>query len=166
MATLIKHFDYPCSIDEVFGKFATDECFRKRLQEQGASDIVLESQTGAEFNYTFRVKRELPQFVPKLMRSQFSKLSDVLLVRQKEIWAKESEGRLVCRMYSDLDQFKVKVENTSTYTACEGGCVNNLKMKVSCDLPLIGNKLSKFIRDDNDAVMDREHLILMHILSN
>lgn len=164
MATLRKRYSYNCSIDDVVNYFATDECFRLRMSAQNAETINFVSQQGLEFRYTFTVKRELPSFLPRLMRKQLSKLSDSLLVSQSEMWSRKSQDLVSYHMLSELEQFKIKVESASIYSSTPTGCVNDMVMEISCGLPLVGSKLADYVCADNEVVMDNEYELLQSML--
>lgn len=164
MATFTKSFTYKHPIEAVLQVFVTESCFRTRMSEQGASNVRLMERKGLDFQYTFTVQRELPGFIPKLMRNKLAKFSKALLVEQRETWLQEGESKLSFHMMSYLDQFKVRVENKSVYTPTATGCINNMVMNVECDLPIIGSKLAEFICEENIQVMDDEYKLLKNLL--
>jgi len=51
----------------------------------------------------------------------------------------------------------VTVSGTQTLRPEGGGCTNEVQMKVSCGIPLIGGKLADFVGGDIKRFMDEEY---------
>lgn len=159
MATLNKEYRYNHPVKAIFDVASTEDCFRAKMKEQHAADIKVESKDGNNVVYTYQVERDLPSFIPGMLRKQLEKLSH-MSVRQQETWTWESDTRFVYRMVTDLEQMKIRVENVSAYEADGDNCVNHVAMTFTCGLPIIGKKLADYVRDENNGIMDNEFKML------
>lgn len=159
MATLNKEYRYNHPVQDIYTVASTEDCFRAKMKEQHAVDIKVESRNGSDVVYTYLVERELPSFIPKMLRKQLEKLSH-MSVRQQEKWTKESDSKFVYHMVTELDQMKIRVENTSTFVADGDECVNHIAMTFSCGLPIIGKKLAEYVSEENVGIMDNEYRML------
>ncbi len=159
MATLHKEYRYKHPVQDIFRVASTEDCFRAKMKEQNAVDIQVESSNGTEAVYTYLVERELPHFLPKMLRKQLEKMSHQS-VRQQEKWTQESDTKYVYHMVTELEKLKIRVENTSTYEADGDETVNHLVMNFSCGLPIVGKKLADYVKEENDSIMDNEYRML------
>lgn len=140
MKTISLKHKYKFPTKDVHSVLVKPETFQVRMNEQGAIDIVVVNEGENKTTYEYSVKREMPNFIPRLIRKEFDKMAGMISLRHEEEWLKEGD-RYTCNMNVVLDKLKINVKSKTTYTpdADDETLIEQL-MEIRCDIPLVGKK--------------------------
>jgi hypothetical protein len=145
------HYDYPA--DAVFKFFSDPDLIQAKFEGIGTRNVEVLECAAADGGIT-QTKREVPANVPGLLKKFLGAWNKVT---QTEEWEQGEDGERVCDLNVEIAGVPVTVSGTMTLRSEGSGCVNDIRIKVSCSIPLVGGKLADFVAGDTEKAMDAEY---------
>lgn len=145
---------YTKGVESVFKFFSEPAAVAAKYAGVGARNVeVLEaSESGGV--HTVKVRREVPADVPGLLQKFLGAWNKVM---QTEQWRTAAGGARTCDLKVDIVGVPVGVTGTMHLRPEGGGCVNDVRLNVTCGIPLVGKKLAEFVAGDIKKAMDAEY---------
>ena len=145
---------YPQGVAAVFKFFSDPDTIKAKYEGIGARHIeILESAESGGI-HTTKTQREVPSDVPGILQRFLGAWNKVI---QTEQWELQEGGVRTCEMDIDVAGVPVTATGTMTLRPEGDGCVNEVRIKVTCGIPLIGGKLADFVGGDTKKNMDLEY---------
>lgn len=145
---------YNSATDEVFEFFHDPEKIKAKYEGIGSRNInVLEASEHAD-GFTVKIQREVPADVPGILQKFLGAWNKVV---QTEQWQTTQDGGRSCNLQVDVIGVPVSVSGTMMLQPEASGCVNDVRIKVTCGIPLVGKKLAEFVGNDTKKAMDSEY---------
>jgi hypothetical protein len=157
----LHHYDH--DVDTVFKVFHDPAFITAKYQGIGARNIELLECSGEGNTYTIKVKREVPADVPGILKKFLGAWNKV---EQTEEWQGETGGVRTCKLDINVIGVPVKVSGTMTLSPEGGGCVNDVRIKVTSGIPLVGSMLADFVGGDTNKSMGAEYAFIKDYLAN
>jgi hypothetical protein len=154
---------YTQDIDTVFRVFHDPEFIKAKYEGVGARNIELLECSESGGTYTIEVKREVPADVPGILKKFLGAWNKV---KQTEEWQGKTGDVRTCQLGIDIMGVPVSVSGTMTLRLEGNGCVNDVRINVTCRIPLIGGKLAAFVANDTKKSMDAEYQFIKDYLAN
>jgi len=145
------HYDHPA--DAVFKYFSDQDLIQAKFESIGTRNVEVLDCAGADGGVT-QSTREVPANVPGVLKKFLGAWNKVT---QTEEWGSEEGGERVCDLSVEIAGVPVNVSGTMTLRAEGQGCVNDIRIKVSCSIPLVGGKLAAFVAGDTETAMNDEY---------
>ena len=144
---------YAHDVATVYAGFVDREEIKAKQKALGARKIrVTQCDTtvdGAEV----RFDRELPASVPDILRRFIQPWNRV---QQAEKWRRTEDG-FAAQLTIDIAGVPVDVAGTLRLKPAKGGCVNQVRIEVSCGIPFVGKTLAEFIAADCERLVAEEY---------
>lgn len=146
--------EYDHGVEKVFRFFQDPEMIKAKYEGVGARNIEI-LETSEEGNtFTIKIQREIPADVPGILQKFLGAWNKVV---QIERWQTTADGGRNCELDVDIAGVPVTVTGTMALQADGDGCVNDVRMKVTSGIPLVGKKLAEFVAGDTKKAMDSEY---------
>lgn len=97
--------------------------------------------------------RELPATVPDVLRRFIQPWNRV---EQAEKWRRTENG-FAAQLSIEVANVPVDVSGTLRLKPAKGGCVNDVRIEVSCGIPFIGKTLAEFVAADCKRLIAEEY---------
>lgn len=97
--------------------------------------------------------RELPAAVPDVLRRFIQPWNRV---EQSEEWRRTEDG-FAAQLAIDIANVPVDVSGTLRLKATQDGCVNEVRIDVSCGIPFVGKTLAQFVAADCERLVAEEY---------
>jgi hypothetical protein len=148
----IHHYDH--DVNSVFRFFHDPATVKTKYETIGARNVEIldTSEDGSAF--TIKIQREVPADVPGILQKFLGAWNKVI---QTEHWQTTADGGRNCNLNVDIAGVPVTVTGTMALQSQGDGCVNDVRMKVTCGIPLVGKKLAEFVAGDTKKAMDSEY---------
>ncbi|MBU2873618.1 DUF2505 domain-containing protein [Marinobacter salexigens] len=85
-------------------------------------------------------------------------------VRQEEHWFRKSDCEWHCEFRVHIEDVPAKIKGVMRLEGTEEACTNHVTLNVRCDIPLLGKKISAFLREDSKVKMEREYETILQLL--
>ena len=146
---------YSKDVDSDFKFFSDPATVEAKFAGLGARNIeLLESGASGSMHIT-KIKREVPaEGIPALLRKF---LGDWNKVVQTEKWRAQEGGVRRCELDVNIVNVPVSVVGTMTLRPEGSGCVNDVRINVTCGIPLVGKPLAEFVARNTKKNMDAEY---------
>jgi len=145
---------YQKGVDAVFKFFSDPDAIKTKYESIGARNVELLEASESGRIYSGKTQREVPSDVPGILQKFLGAWNKVV---QAEQWEAQEDGSRVCKMDIDVIGVPVKVVGNMNLRPEGKGCVNEVAIKVTCGIPLIGGKLADFVGNDTKKNMDAEY---------
>ena len=146
--------DYSSDTDAVFALFTDADEITAKQEALGAREIeILEFEKDSD-SATVRFVRELPSDVPGIL-SKF--LQPWNRIEQSEDWRDCGGGVYKCDVEIDIANVPVAVEGTLELKPTDSGCVNEVRLDVTCGIPFVGKTLAEFVTADCKRLVADEY---------
>lgn len=151
----VHHYDH--DVDSVFRFFHDPAVVKVKYETIGARNVEIldTSEDGSAF--TIKIQREVPADVPGILKKFLGAWNKVI---QTEHWQTAANGERTCDLNVDIAGVPVTVTGTMALQSHGDGCVNDIRMKIDCGIPLVGKKLAEFVGGDTKKAMDSEHVYI------
>ncbi len=154
---------YPCVIANVFKFFSEPNYIKAKFEGIGARNIQIIECAPVDSGYLVKTQREIPSEVPSVLKSLLGAWNKVI---QTEQWQLQ-DGVYRCQLEVNVVGVPVSVKGTMELRSNEEGCCSNeVKMKVTSGIPLLGGKLAEFVGGDTKKAMDAEYAFIKANLMN
>jgi hypothetical protein len=145
---------YEHGADAVYALFTDPSEIEAKQEMLGAREIrILECETDAD-GAVVRFERELPAEVPGFL-SQF--LQPWNRVAQSEVWRNCGDDGYEADLTIDVANVPVTVGGTLEIRPTEDGCVNQVRLRIECGIPLVGKTLAEFVAADCERLIALEY---------
>lgn len=149
-----KNHAYAHSTDTVFSLFTDADEIKAKQTALGARHIrVLECEKSAD-DATIRFVRELPADVPGVLKRFLQPWNKV---EHSEEWRVCDDGVFKSALTIDIANVPVDVSGTLTLIPTDGGCVNQVRLRIDCGIPLLGKTLAEFVAADCRRLVAAEY---------
>ena len=146
--------EYSHDTDAVLAMFTDENEITGKQEALGAREIeVLDCEKDAD-GATVRFVRELPADVPGIL-AKF--LQPWNRIEQSEQWRDAGGGVYKCDVEIDISNVPVTVEGTLELQPADGGCVNKVRLDVTCGIPFVGKTLAEFVAADCKRLIADEY---------
>ena len=145
---------YQKGVAAVFKFFSDPDTIKTKYESIGARNIELLESDESDGTYSNKTQREVPSEVPGILQKFLGAWNKVV---QTEQWKAQDDGSRACDLQIDVVGVPVKVAGTMNLRPEGKGCVNEVSIKVTCGIPLIGGKLAGFVANDTKKNMDAEY---------
>ncbi|MEE4379227.1 MAG: DUF2505 domain-containing protein [Candidatus Competibacteraceae bacterium] len=145
------HYDHPAAA--VFKYFSDPDLIQAKFESIGTRAVEVLECAEIDGGVT-QSKREVPANVPGVLKKFLGAWNKVT---QTEEWGPEEDGERVCDLNVEIAGVPVTVSGTMTLRSEGQGCVNDIHIKVSCSIPLVGGKLAAFVASDTETAMNDEY---------
>lgn len=145
---------YNHGVDAVFKFFSDPDAVKAKYEAIGARNVEILETNESDGVFTIKTQREVPSDVPGILQKFLGAWNKVT---QTEQWRPQSDGARACDMEVDIAGVPVTVKGAMRLQPEGGGCVNDVKIKVTCGIPLIGGRLADFVGGDTQKNMDAEY---------
>lgn len=146
--------NYDHDVDTVFNVLHDPAFITSKYESLGARNIEILEYSGEGNNRTIRTKREVPAEAPGMLKKFLGEWNKV---EQSEVWQGETSGVRTCQLDINVQGVPVSLSGTMTLSPEGSGCVNNVVIDVTCEIPLVGKMLVDFVAGDTKKSMDAEY---------
>ncbi len=146
--------EYAHGTDAVYALFTDADEVDAKQEALGARNIVIEECDVDEDGATVTFVRELPADVPGIL-SKF--LQPWNTVEQSEQWQDCGDGVYRADLTIDIRNVPVTVEGTLELEPTDDGCVNHVRLDISCGIPFVGKTLAEFVAVDCKRLVRDEY---------
>ena len=144
---------YAHDVAGVYSTFTEADEIKAKQKALGARKIRVttcdKTATGASVCF----ERELPATVPGVLQRFLQPWNRV---EQSEEWRKTDNG-FAAKLTIDIGNVPVDVSGTLKLKPAEGGCVNQVRIDVSCGIPFVGKALAEFVAADCKRLVAEEY---------
>jgi hypothetical protein len=145
---------YDHNVESVFRFFRDPELVKLKYDGIGSRNVeILDTSEDGDV-FTIKIQREVPADVPGILQKFLGAWNKVV---QTEHWQTAADGGRTCNLNVDIAGVPVTVTGTMALQPHGEGCVNDVRMKVTCGIPLVGKKLAEFVGGDTKKAMDSEY---------
>ncbi len=145
---------YQKGVDAVFKFFSDPDAINAKYEGVGARHIEILESTESGGIHTTKTRREVPSDVPGILQRFLGAWNKVV---QTEKWQLQDGGVRRCELGINVVGVPVNVTGAMILRSEGEGCVNEVRIKVSCGIPLIGGTLASFVGGDTKKNMDAEY---------
>jgi len=145
---------YQKGVDAVFKFFSDPDAIKAKYESIGARNVELLEASESGGTYSGKTQREVPSEVPGILQRFLGAWNKIV---QQEQWEAQDDGSRACKMDINVVGVPVKVVGSMNLRPEGKGCVNEVTIKVTCGIPLIGGKLAEFVGNDTKKNMDTEY---------
>ena len=152
--TIEKSYRYDEAFEKIYQKL-TDETFL-RAKYEGVGSRNVEISECAQDDDVFRIEwsREVPGNPPAFARKFFgdwNRLSEIME------WTLEDDGTAHADYQCKISGVPGVLEGEFDLRPDGKGCVEDIIMKASISIPLVGRKISGLVEEDTEKQLDEEH---------
>lgn len=151
------------SAEALFKVYTTEDLIPQRYEGVGARNIEVKECSNNGSTGTVQTIREIRADVPKAL-SKFG--AEWNPAEQKETWAINEDGSYRCEFTINIKGVPVDVKGNMHIQPNGDGCTNNIELKVSCGIPLIGKIAEKFVSGDSKKSIDAEYAWIKDFLNS
>ena len=144
---------YAHDVATVYACFTVAGEIKAKQEALGARKIrVTECDTTAD-GASVEFDRELPASVPDILQRFIQPWNRV---QQTEVWRRTEDG-FAAQLTIDISGVPVDVSGTLRLKPAKGGCVNQVRIEVSCGIPFVGKTLAEFVAADCERLVAEEY---------
>jgi hypothetical protein len=147
---------YAHPIDRVIAAFMDPDFYRYKFEAVGARNIRILSEDRGDDSYAIVTEREVPLEVPGVLKSF---LGDWNTIRQSERW-EHAGGEYVNDLEISAAGVPVELRGSMLLRPEGEGCVNDVQMEISCQVPLVGGKLTEFVARNTEKGLVDEYAVI------
>jgi hypothetical protein len=145
---------YAQGVDTVFRSFGDKSRIEARFKALGARNIQIEACKLTKTSLDMTMSREMPVDAPMLLKKFLGEWS---LSTQEEHWVGNAAKGYSCDLKITLKGVPVTITGKLFLSGDASICVNDITMKFTSSVPLIGNKLAEFVASQAVGVMQKEY---------
>lgn len=129
---------YQRGVESVYPFFTDPTQLKARYEKAGSRNVqILESVVrGGE--HLVRTQREIPAEVPGVLKKFFGAWNRVV---QTDHWRGSAGSERTCDFEIEVAGAPVQIHGSMRLRPEGQGCVNEVRMAVSCGIPLVGKKI-------------------------
>ncbi len=145
---------YNQDVETVFKAFVDSDFMLGKYTALGARHIQILDNANRGGTHFLKVAREVPASVPGALKQFISPWNKLV---QSEQWQGEAGGTRRCRITIETPGIPVTIVGTLTLRPEGQGCVNDVQMEVSSNIPLVGRALSSFVGGETEKSVTAEY---------
>lgn len=153
MKILAEH-EYTHGTDDVFALFTDRQEIEAKQKALGARNIRIEECEADDDAAVVRFVRELPADVPGMLKKFLKPWNTV---EQSEQWRHLGGGEYEADIAIDVANVPVTVSGSLELEPVGDGCVNHVRLAVTCGIPLVGKTLAEFVAKDCERIISAEY---------
>lgn len=155
----IKHF-YSFELDTLLKAFKDEDILQQKFGYNRAKDISINIEDTAT-GFVVSSARQVPSDVPRALRSV---LGDWNQLKQMETWQGSNEEGFTGDIQVDIEDVPVNISGTMKLTSSGILTTNEIEMRVSCSIPLLGGQLERFVIANIEESLANEHTFIKNCL--
>lgn len=144
---------YEQSVDKIYKSYTSKKFLKAKMEAIGSRNIEIEVEKG-EDKVTVKIVREVPADVPGMLKKFVRPWNKMI---QTETWEGSKGGpyngvvKVVVVGAPVNMEGKMKLKETKS-----GGCSAKSTTVISCNVPFVGKKLTKFIAESSEESINDE----------
>jgi hypothetical protein len=147
---------YSQPIATVFAAFTDRAFYTDKFAGVGARNVRIVSEERSDDGYSIVTEREVPLEVPAVLKSFLGEWNSI---RQHERW-EDVGGEYVNELEIAAAGVPVDLRGSMLLRPQGDGCVNDVQMEITCNVPLVGGKLAEFVaRNTEQGLVDEYEFI-------
>jgi hypothetical protein len=149
-----REHEYAHGTDDVFALFTDRDEIEAKQEALGARNIRVEECEADDNGAVVRFVRELPAEVPGMLKKFLKPWNTV---EQSERWRHLGGDEYEADITIDIANVPVSVSGTLELEPVGDGCVNHVRLSVTCGIPLVGKTLAEFVAKDCKRLIREEY---------
>ncbi|PIE43491.1 MAG: hypothetical protein CSA50_05100 [Gammaproteobacteria bacterium] len=154
---------YQASVACVFKTFGTPEDLQAKHESLGARNIEIDQCDLTETKLNLSMHRQVPTEVPGILK-RF--LSDWNTVDQTESWSGQPGEGYEGNFHIHIHGVPVTLNGKCILTREGDHSINDVSVKIECNIPLVGKKLAAFIAENCARTMEQEYAFIKQLVEN
>lgn len=147
---------YAHPVERVYQVFTDPSFLTEKFAAVGARNVRIVNEERTPEGYRVVVEREVPLEVPAVLRSF---LGDWNAIRQSERW-EDVGGEYVNELEISASGVPVDLRGSMVLRPEGEGCVNDVQMEITSQVPLVGGKLTEFVARNTRKGLDDEYAFI------
>lgn len=153
MTTVTAKHEYAHNVRTVFALFTDADEIKAKQKALGARKVRVLECKSTPAGASVRFVRELPATVPDVLQRFLQPWNRV---EQAEQWRKTADG-FAAKLTIDIANVPVSVSGTLRLEPSGSGCINDVRLDVSCSIPFLGKALAEFVAADCKLLVAEEY---------
>lgn len=146
--------EYAHPIETVIGAFTDPDFYLHKFEGIGARDVeVLASDDDGDV-FSVETRRDVPLEVPAALKKLLGSWTTVI---QNEEWVEGEDGEYLNELQINSEGVPAVVTGSMTLIPTDDGCINEVVIEITCNIPLIGRKVEAFVADNTEELLDAEY---------
>lgn len=146
--------EYQHPVDKVYKAFTDPNFYVAKFEAIGARNVKIVESTDDDDTFSIITEREVPVNAPAALRSF---IGDWNRLEQEEFWqGEDDEDEYYNELTISSPSVPVSITGVMTLSGDDKSCVNDVEITVTCNIPLLGGKLEKFVAGDAATNLDNE----------
>ena len=156
----VHEYDHP--LEKVFDAFTDADFYLAKFEGIGARDVEVVACSDEDNVFSIETSREVPLDVPAALKAMLGAWTTVI---QNEEWVEGDDGEFLNELDIESEGVPAKITGTMVLYATEdGGCVNEVTIRVDCGIPLLGGKMEKFVAANTEDQLEAEYEFIQEYL--
>ncbi len=157
--------EYEHDVETVYEAFTDPDFYVDKFEGIGCRNVeVLESSEDDDGGFQVEVHREVKADAPAILQAIIGEWNTLI---QSENWQIVEDGEEYSNELDiESESTPVSISGTMTLTADGEGCVNEVELRISCSVPLVGRKVEDFVAKDSLANLDAEYEFIQEYLDS
>ncbi|PID42276.1 MAG: hypothetical protein CSB48_10845 [Proteobacteria bacterium] len=152
---------YRAPVDSVFKCFGSRGDIKAKHEALGARNIKIDRCDLTDTTLTLSLQRQVPADAPAMLKKF---LSEWNTINQTENWSGQPGERYEGDFHVKIHGVPVTLDGKCVLTSEGDQAVNDVTVKVECNIPLVGKKLAAFIAENCAGTMEQEYAFLKKLI--
>lgn len=158
----VHEYDHP--VEKVFSAFTDPDFYLAKFEGTGAREVEVVACSDEDGVFSIETSREVPLEVPSALKAV---LGDWTTVVQNEEWVEGDDGEFLNELDITSEGVPARITgNMTLYGTDDGGCVNEVTIRIDCGIPLLGGKLEKFVAANTRDQLEAEYEFVQEYLED
>ncbi|MFE8070867.1 DUF2505 domain-containing protein [Marinobacteraceae bacterium S3BR75-40.1] len=155
---------FEASPERLLDTFFDEKAIKAKNDALGYRNVRVVALERSEDTARLVVQREVQASapIPSALKSFHQEWSSI---EQEEHWERGSDGQWQCELRIRVKGVPVKLRGAMTLQEEGQRTTNCIRLKVDCNVPLMGKKIARFLAEDSRVKMDAEYEVLRNQLS-
>lgn len=151
--TIEAEFAYMASFTEIYAKLTDETFLRSKYEDIGSRNLRFSEC--AQDDEVFRIEwtREVPANPPPFARKFFGEWNSLQEIME---WTLEDDGSAHADYQCKISGIPGVLEGEFDLRPDGSGCVEEIIMKATIRIPIVGGKISTLVEDDCKQQLDKE----------
>lgn len=148
----VHEYDHP--VEKVFAAFTDPDFYLAKFEGIGARGVEVTACSDDDGVFSIETSREVPLDVPSALKAIVGAWTTVV---QNEEWVAGDDDDYLNELDITSDGMPATMSgNMVLYATEDGGCVNEITIRIDCSIPLLGGRLERFIAESTDEQLQAE----------
>ncbi|MGB5622703.1 MAG: DUF2505 domain-containing protein [Gammaproteobacteria bacterium] len=149
----VHEYDHP--VEKVFAAFTDPDFYLAKFEGIGSRHVEVIACSDEDGVFSIETSREVPLDVPSALKAIVGAWTTLI---QNEEWVTGDDDDFLNELDMTSDGMPAKMSgNMVLYATEDGGCVNEVTIRIDCSIPLLGGRLEKFIGESTREQLQAEH---------